>query len=207
MHADYLYNYLADLLPSLFRSASLSPAPRRRPIKQSEAMSPVEPSSAPKTDDEAHLALAITEAHTGVTLGEGGPFGAVITRNGVIVARGHNRVLKTNDPTAHAEVVAIRDACARLGTWSLDDCVLYSSCEPCPMCFSAIHWAKVPKVFFAASADDAAAVGFDDRFLYDALRGKEGEKKCDLVCVDVDGKMGPFEEFQRKVKDGSSQVY
>lgn len=113
-------------------------------------------------------------------MGEGGPFGAVVARNGEIISRGHNQVLQTNDPTAHAEVVAIRKACAKLGRFSLHDCVLYSSCDPCPMCFSAIHWAKIPRCVYSGSPDDAAAVGFDDRFLYDTLQGKAEEKKCNF---------------------------
>jgi len=94
--------------------------------------------------------------------GEGGPFGAVIVRNGEIVGRGWNRVTSTNDPTAHAEIVAIRDAGARLKTFCLSGCEIYTSCEPCPMCFAAIYWARLDRVFYAATCQDASAVGFDD---------------------------------------------
>lgn len=97
---------------------------------------------------------------------EGGPFGAVIVRGGEIVGRGWNRVTSTNDPTAHAEVVAIRDACAALQTFNLAGCEIYSSCEPCPLCFAAIYWARMDRIHHAASCDDAAAAGFDDRELY-----------------------------------------
>jgi guanine deaminase len=100
---------------------------------------------------------------------EGGPFGAVIVRNGKIVGRGWNRVTSTNDPTAHAEVVAIRDACSKLKTFSLDGCEIYSSCEPCPMCLAAIYWSRLDRIFYAATCDDAAAAGFDDRDFYREL--------------------------------------
>ena len=94
--------------------------------------------------------------------GEGGPFGAVVVRRGKIVGRGWNRVTSSNDPTAHAEVSAIRDACRRLKTFRLDDCEIYTSCEPCPMCLAAIYWARVGKIFYAGARRDAAAAGFDD---------------------------------------------
>ncbi len=94
--------------------------------------------------------------------GEGGPFGAVVVRRGKIIGRGWNRVTSSNDPTAHAEVTAIRDACRRLKTFRLDDCEIYTSCEPCPMCLAAIYWARVGKIFYAGARRDAAAVGFDD---------------------------------------------
>jgi tRNA(Arg) A34 adenosine deaminase TadA len=98
--------------------------------------------------------------------GQGGPFGAVLARNGRIVGRGWNQVTSANDPTAHAEVMAIRDACRKLKTFHLEDCELYTSCEPCPMCLSAIYWARVKKVYFANTRQDAAAIEFDDDFIY-----------------------------------------
>ncbi len=108
--------------------------------------------------------------------GEGGPFGAVVVRNGQIVGRGWNRVTSTNDPTAHAEVVAIRDACARLNTFSLAGCELYSSCEPCPLCLAAIYWSRLDRIYYAATCDDAAAAGFDDRHFYRELGLPAGER-------------------------------
>lgn len=107
---------------------------------------------------------------------EGGPFGAVVVRSGEIVGRGWNRVTSTNDPTAHAEIVAIRDACARLQTFSLAGCELYASCEPCPLCLAASYWARLDRIYHAASCDDAAAAGFDDRAFYDELRRTAGER-------------------------------
>ncbi len=101
--------------------------------------------------------------------GFGGPFGAVVVRDGEIIARGYNNVLATNDPTAHAEVDAIRKACQALGNFQLTDCELYTSCEPCPMCLGAIYWARPRKVYYANSKADAAAVGFDDQFIYDEI--------------------------------------
>ena len=98
--------------------------------------------------------------------GKGGPFGAVVVRGGRIVGRGCNQVTSTNDPTAHAEIVAIRDACKRLRTFQLDDCELYTSCEPCPMCLSAIYWARFRRVFYGNTRKDAARIAFDDDFIY-----------------------------------------
>jgi len=100
---------------------------------------------------------------------EGGPFGAVIARDGKIVGRGWNRVTSTNDPTAHAEIVAIRDACAHLDTFSLSGCEIYTSCEPCPMCLAAIYWARLGRIVYAATCEDAAAAGFDDHSVYREL--------------------------------------
>lgn len=116
-------------------------------------------------------------------------------------------MLQTNDPTAHAEIVAIRDACAKLGRFSLHDCVLYSSCEPCPMCFSAIHWAKLPSCIYSASADDAAAVGFDDRDLYDRLQGKPTEHKCDIVRKQHIDSKKPFTLYKQALEQNQSGRY
>src|ERR1044071_8610093 len=98
-------------------------------------------------------------------VGYGGPFGAVVVRKGKIVGRGWNQVTSTNDPTAHAEIVAIRDACKRLKTFQLRDCELYASCEPCPMCLSAIYWARFKRVYYANTRKDTAKIGFDDDFI------------------------------------------
>ncbi len=113
---------------------------------------------------------AIALATENVTSGRGGPFGAVIVRDGRIVASGANLVTATNDPTAHAEVTAIRNACASLGTFSLAGCAIYTSCEPCPMCLSAIYWSRCDAIFYGNTAADAAAAGFDDAFLYEEVK-------------------------------------
>lgn len=115
---------------------------------------------------EVFMRAAIAEAESGLQEGAGGPFGCVIVRHGEIVGRGRNRVPSTHDPTAHAEMVAIRAACAALQSFRLDDCELYASCEPCPMCLAAIYWAHIPRVYYGNSRAEAAAIGFDDDFIY-----------------------------------------
>jgi guanine deaminase len=112
---------------------------------------------------------AIRLSEESVRSGKGGPFGCVVVRAGKVVGRGSNLVTSTCDPTAHAEVVAIRDACRALGNFQLADCTLYASCEPCPMCLSAIYWARIPTVFYGNSRGDAAAIGFDDDFIYQQI--------------------------------------
>ncbi|HNM24351.1 MAG TPA: nucleoside deaminase [Saprospiraceae bacterium] len=116
--------------------------------------------------DEFFIREAIRAAENGMNSDEGGPFGCVIVRDGVVVGRGNNRVTSTNDPTAHAEVVAIRDACRQLGHFQLEGCTLYTSCEPCPMCLGAIYWARPDRIVYAATRHDAAGAGFSDEFIY-----------------------------------------
>jgi tRNA(Arg) A34 adenosine deaminase TadA len=109
--------------------------------------------------------------------GKGGPFGAIIVRNGEILSEGCNQVTSTNDPTAHAEVTAIRLACQKLENFQLEGCVIYTSCEPCPMCLGAIYWAGIEKIYYACTKDDAAAVGFDDAFIYQELNTPKSDRK------------------------------
>jgi tRNA(Arg) A34 adenosine deaminase TadA len=123
------------------------------------------------------LRRAIALATQNVASGEGGPFGAVIVRDGQIIGEGVNTVTATNDPTAHAEVNAMRGAAKALGTFSLAGCELYTSCEPCPMCLAAAYWSHVDVVYYGASAAHAARAGFDDAFLYDELRKNAGQRK------------------------------
>ena len=113
--------------------------------------------------------------------GRGGPFGAVIVRNGEVVGKGWNEVTSMNDPTAHAEIVAIRDACRNLKSFHLEDCEIYSSCEPCPMCLSAIYWARLKKMYYGNTREDAAGIGFDDEFIYSqvGLPLEEGALACE----------------------------
>ena len=127
--------------------------------------------------DERFLREAIRLSMDGARSADGGPFGAVVTRNGRVVGRGRNLVASAKDPTAHAEVVAIRAACSALGSFSLSGCEIYASCEPCPMCLSAIYWARLDALHFAASREDAAAAGFDDAFLYEEV-GKSPETRA-----------------------------
>jgi guanine deaminase len=118
---------------------------------------------------EAFMREAIALSLSNIKTCKGGPFGAVIVKNGEIIARGANNVTSTNDPTAHAEVVAIRKACERLQTFQLTGCEIYASCEPCPMCLGAIYWARLDKLYYANTKTDAAAINFDDKFIYEEL--------------------------------------
>ncbi len=127
------------------------------------------------------MARAIQLSIEGVQSGQGGPFGAVIVREGRIIAEGMNRVTSTNDPTAHAEVLAIRQACEKLGGFELKDCELYTSCEPCPMCLGAIYWARLSRIYFANTAEDAAKIGFDDSFLYEELKQPHARRRIPAI--------------------------
>lgn len=129
-----------------------------------------------------HLRAAIALARDGMAANAGGPFGSVVVRENLVVGRGWNQVTSTNDPTAHAEIVAIRDACRRLGTWSLTGCELYSSCEPCPMCLATVYWARLDRVFYGATSDDAAAAGFDDRNICQELARPPGGRSVPMEC-------------------------
>jgi len=117
-------------------------------------------------DTQHFMREACKLAEQGMLCGDGGPFGAVIVRNGEIIGRGWNRVLRTNDPTAHAEIVALRDACANQGSYWLEGCHIYVNCEPCPMCLAALYWAKIQKLTYGATRKDAADIGFDDNYIY-----------------------------------------
>ncbi len=120
-------------------------------------------------NDESFLTEAVRVAGSHSAAGRAGPFGAIIARDGQIVGMGWNRVVDSRDPTAHAEIVAIRDACRRIGTHTLRECTIYSSCEPCSMCLSAIYWARIPRVVYAATLDDAREAGFDDHEIYEQV--------------------------------------
>jgi guanine deaminase len=127
------------------------------------------------------MQLAIRLATENVRSGAGGPFGAVVARNGEIVATGVNRVTADNDPTAHAEVNAIREACKALGSFQLPGCVLYTSCEPCPMCLGAIYWVRLDSVYFGNTCHDAAQAGFDDSFIYEEMKVPRQERKVPMI--------------------------
>ncbi len=120
-------------------------------------------------DSSFFMVEAVKLAETGMKRGDGGPFGALVVKEGQVVGRGWNRVLVSNDPTAHAEIVAIREACARLGSYRLEECHLYVNCEPCPMCLAAIYWAGISSLTFGATRADAAAIGFDDERIYNEI--------------------------------------
>ncbi len=130
--------------------------------------------------------------------GAGGPFGAVVVRNNAIIARGWNRVTSANDPTAHAEVTAIRAACKKLRTFQLDDCELYTSCEPCPMCLAAIYWARFQKVFFANSRKDAAQIQFDDDLIYREVARPISRRRIPMTQLLRPEALKVFAEWQAK---------
>jgi len=130
--------------------------------------------------------------------GKGGPFGAVVVRNGKIVGKGWNQVTSANDPTAHAEVVAIRDACRRLKTFQLDDCDLYTSCEPCPMCLSAMYWARLKKVYYANTRKDAAKIDFDDDFIYAEVVRPISKRKLPMRQLMRKEALVAFKEWKNK---------
>ena len=144
------------------------------------------------------LAEAVKLAQENVSTGHGGPFGAVIVKDGEIIARSANQVLKTQDPTMHAEVSAIRQACAKLNSFDLKDCVIYSSCEPCPMCLGAIYWARPKALYFAADQHTAAKHGFDDKFIYDEIAVPKEKRKIKTVRLVLDTQEEPFKEWTAK---------
>ena len=134
--------------------------------------------------DESHnkfMREAIRLAREGVQNNEGGPFGAVVVKDGIIVGRGNNRVTSSNDPTAHAEIVAIREACRQLNTFQLTDCMIYTSCEPCPMCLGAIYWARARAVYFGCTKSDASEIGFDDSFIYQEMELDFSQRKIPMI--------------------------
>ena len=124
---------------------------------------------------------AIRLATENVTSGRGGPFGAVVVKSGEVIATGTNQVTASNDPTAHAEVVAIRNACTALGTFQLDGCDVYTSCEPCPMCLAALYWSRCRAIFYGNNAEDAARAGFDDSFLYQEVKKPLAERTIPIT--------------------------
>ncbi|HEX3819038.1 MAG TPA: nucleoside deaminase [Candidatus Sulfotelmatobacter sp.] len=141
---------------------------------------------------------AIQIAIENVRSGNGGPFGAIVVKDGEVVAEGVNRVTVTNDPTAHAEVVAIREACERLGIFELGDCSIYTSCEPCPMCLGAIYWARLGKVYFASVAADAAKAGFDDSFIYREISQDVSKRSIPMTQMMREEALAAFRAWQEK---------
>jgi guanine deaminase len=148
--------------------------------------------------DNPFMARAIQLSVDGVHSGRGGPFGAVIVRDEKIVAEGMNQVTSTNDPTAHAEVLAIRRACYKLGVFELKDCELYTSCEPCPMCLGAIYWARLLRIYFANTAADAAQIGFDDSFIYSELRHPLSERRIPTIQMMREEALAGFRAWTAK---------
>ena len=145
-----------------------------------------------------YMQMALQVALAGMKSNEGGPFGAVVLCKGKVVSQAHNEVIKTNDPTAHAEVVAIRRASRKLGRVDLSDCVLYSTCEPCPMCMAAVLWARIPQIYFGCTRKDAAAIGFSDDAIYAWLSGKAGELDLELLPLEREECLKAFREWEEK---------
>lgn len=149
-------------------------------------------------DHEYFMQKAIELSEKGMQENRGGPFGAVIVKNGVIIGTGQNQVTSTNDPTAHAEVVAIRAACKTAGDFSLKGAYLYTSCEPCPMCLAAAYWARIDKIFFANSRSDAAAIGFDDSLIYHEVALPLNLRKLPILQLMCDKAFSIFAAWQEK---------
>jgi guanine deaminase len=151
-----------------------------------------------ETDNAFFMREAAELARQNVVNGHGGPFGAVIVRGGEIIGRGANLVTSTNDPTAHAEVSAIRDACRKLGTFTLVGCRIYTSCEPCPMCLAAIYWARLDKIFFANTRVDAARIGFDDDHLYREMTLPHEHRSTPILALASEEALASFELWLAK---------
>lgn len=147
---------------------------------------------------EEFMRRAIAMAIENVRSGLGGPFAALVVKDGRVLAQGTNRVTSTNDPTAHAEVVAIREACRALGDFQLTGCDLYTTCEPCPMCLGAIYWARPAHIFYAGTAADAAAAGFDDAFIYDELRHPLARRRVPMTQLLRDESLSIFSAWNQK---------
>jgi len=141
---------------------------------------------------EDYMRMAIELSEHNVKNGLGGPFGAVIVKDGDVIARSGNKVVPSNDPTAHAEVSAIRLACQELGTFNLEGCVIYTSCEPCPMCLGAIYWARIDTIYYANTKTDAAKIGFDDKFIYDEIELPMEKRKLPHEQLMRDEALGAF---------------
>ena len=148
--------------------------------------------------DEQFMHKAVELALQGMRSNEGGPFGAVVVRDGAIIGQGCNQVFSTNDPTAHAEIVAIRRACQFLGRFQLDGCIIYTSCEPCPMCLGAIYWARLGKIYYGCTRADAARIGFDDDAIYEEFHLPVRERRIPVERLSCDQALRVFVEWGDK---------
>ncbi|MGA2375864.1 MAG: nucleoside deaminase [Candidatus Sulfotelmatobacter sp.] len=148
--------------------------------------------------DNPFMARAIQLSIDNVRSGRGGPFGAVVVKDGSIIAEGANQVTSTNDPTAHAEMVAIREACRKLAAFDLEACEIYSSCEPCPMCLGAIYWARLSRVYFANADADASRVGFDDSLIYRELALPYSQRKIPMIQMMREEALAAFRAWENK---------
>lgn len=150
------------------------------------------------------MKLAIDEAMIGIKKRHGGPFGSVVVKDGMVIGRGHNMVIGTNDPTSHGEIVAIREASKTLNSFDLSDCQLYTTCEPCPMCYGAIHWSRIKRVYYGCTREDAKAIGFDDELLYQILKRDDRVSTIELIQINRDECLRIFIEYD---KDESKVLY
>src|SRR3979411_2034691 len=148
--------------------------------------------------DNSFMARAIKLSIENVLSDRGGPFGAVVVKDGTIVAEGTNQVTSTKDPTAHAEVVAIRDACKKLGVFDLEGCEIYTSCEPCPMCLGAIYWARLSRIYFANADADASQIGFDDSLIYRELAQPHSQRKIPMIQMMREEALAAFRAWESK---------
>jgi len=151
-------------------------------------------------EDQKYISEAIALARSGMNANDGGPFGAIIVNKvGEVIGRGNNKVTSTNDPTAHAEVVAIRDACKNIENFQLDGCTIYTSCEPCPMCLGAIYWARPARIVYGCSREDAADIGFDDNHIYKEIPLPISEREIPTSQVSRDEAFTVFQDWQTKM--------
>lgn len=150
------------------------------------------------TREEKYMKQAIALSRQSIEHNEGGPFGCVIVKDNVIIGTGNNRVTSLNDPTAHAEVVAIREACKNLNTFRLDDCEIYTSCEPCPMCLGAIYWARPKVIYYANTRKDAADIGFDDSMIYDEMNKDLDKRKIPVINISRNDAVKVFNAWKDK---------
>ncbi len=148
--------------------------------------------------NEKFMQDAFNEAFYGMRNNEGGPFGSIIVSNNIIIGRGHNLVTSTNDPTAHAEIVAIRNACKTMGNFHLPDAILFATCEPCPMCLAAIYWANIKTVYYCSDRNDAAHIGFSDKFIYDEFTKLPNEKSIKMEKINLENSPQLFTEWITK---------
>ena len=147
---------------------------------------------------EEFMSEAVKSALEGMQNNDGGPFGCVIVKDGEIIGKGNNKVTSTNDPTAHAEVTAIRDACKNIGSFQLDGCIIYTSCEPCPMCLGAIYWARPDKVYYGSNQVDAANIGFDDEFIYKEIPLPYEKRSIPFEQIGREIALKPFQKWLDK---------
>jgi guanine deaminase len=150
------------------------------------------------TREEKFILEAIKLSQESVDNNQGGPFGCIIVKENKIIGRGNNKVVPENDPTAHAEIIAIRDACKNLGNFQLIDCEIYTSCEPCPMCMGAIYWATPKMVYYACNQNDAAAIGFDDSFIYKEMAKPTDQRKISMKTIGREEALKVFEAWKNK---------